>query len=166
LELEKLAHQLGEDWQPAESSLSDEQQARLDALRSRTKTAAPSSKADLTSSDAEARIRTAFLEGDFRAVEQELEHLETPLRDYYALMGSALEVPAGDLMNGLSALLEHNGFPEHLRGEALFYQGCLALEAGNSEAAVSAFRESAQVEPDSPFHALSQLYRRQMGDSP
>lgn len=164
LGLERLASELAHEWQQADPSLSDEQRERFESLKSRTKTAVQTSRADPRSSDAEARIRIAFLEGDRMAVEQELEHLEKPQRDYYALLSSAWDVSATELSDGLSALLEQPDFPEHRLGEALFYQGCLALETGRSEAAVSAFRESARVEPDSPFHALREMYRLQMGD--
>ncbi len=161
---ETLANQLAQEWTEADTDLSEEQREQIEAFQSRTKASHQSSMTNKSDSDTESTIRQAILEGDREAAESELEHLETPLRDYYALIVSAWDVPAPELMNQFSTLLESPDFPEHRRGEALFYQGCLALEAGNSQAAVSALRESGQVEPESPFHALRQMYRLQMGD--
>jgi hypothetical protein len=165
LGLNHLAHELAESWLSSgvEDLLSSQQREELESLRTRTNADSPGTTKP-NPSDAETQIRTALLEGDQKALREGLEHIEQPLRDYYALLGSAWDVPLAGLLTEMTALLERPDFPEQRRGEALFYQGCLALEAGDSQAAVSAFRNSAQVDLNSPFRALRQLYRLQLGD--
>ncbi len=163
---EKLAQQLAKEIAETQAaSWSAARQHRLQSLLDRTAThgqAAENSPSALN--DAEAAVRQALLTGDLLAGREHLQAIEEPLQDYYALLLSSSETAADDLFEECSTLLEQANFPKPRRGEALFYLGCLALEAGDSEAALAAFRENAQVEPASPFHSLEELYRMQMGD--
>lgn len=167
LGLEGLTNQLAGDlcnsW--SDSKLTEPLRERLKAIKSRTSGVRSSvARTDSSFANAEAQLRHALLEGDLSAARSHLEHLEGPVKDYYGLIIASLEMPLSELFGQWSALIQQPDFPQRLRGEALFYLGCLALELGNSEASVSAFRESEQAEPSSPFHALCRMYRRQMDD--
>lgn len=163
--LDRLANQLAEDWirSGAESSLPLDSWNRLAALSDRTAKSL-SAQDEPIAADAEAKLHRALLEGDLAAAREELGHVEPPLRDYYGLIVSSVEVPLSELFTDWSQVLEQPDFPDHRRGEALFGLGCVALELGNTEAAIAAFRESDRVDPQSPFHALNQMYRLQLGD--
>jgi hypothetical protein len=156
----QLAGQMSESL--GNSSLTDSQRTRLESIQDQPATGASSTKE--TTPVPEESLRLALLEGDEAAAREHLEQMPEPARGYYALILSSIDTASSQLHEQGAGLLRDPNFPENRRGEAWFTLGCLALETGNSEAAIAAFRESTQAELDSPYHSLRQMYRMQLGD--
>ena len=125
-------------------------------------TARPATQDPTGPDSAELLLRRALEGGDSEACEQLLPLLEEPVRDYYAALSSADRRCAADSYSSLQSVLDTPEFPNQLRGEANFYLGCLAIEVGDPDGAQRALAESARFEPASAFHAIREMYLRQL----
>lgn len=105
---------------------------------------------------AEERMRKALANGDRIICSETIPHLEPAIRDYYALLFSAAELPAESTSRQLGKLLASN-LPDRLRGEALYYLACLNIEVGDSAAAIESLQSSTREEPHAAYDPLRQL---------
>jgi len=102
-------------------------------------------------------IRHAFLTGNQPAVAQCLDGLSVRERDFFSTLAESIHNSPEDIYFELIDQLNAADFPEHLRGEALFYLGSLAIEAGDSQSAVNAFSASIQAAPTHPLNPISRV---------
>lgn len=106
----------------------------------------------------EQALRGALLEGDAQAATQLLAEIEDSRRDYYATLVSSAHSQAGEFATRLERVIVAKDFPQELLGEAYFYLGCAALEAGDTGRAVSALIQSQEIAPAFALKAIRQVY--------
>ena len=102
-------------------------------------------------------IRHAFLTGNQTAVSRYLDRLSGREHDFFNILAESIHNTPEDIYFELIDQLNDADFPEHLRGEALFYLGSLAIEAGDSQSAVNAFSASIQAAPTQPLNSISRV---------
>lgn len=107
--------------------------------------------------DSNAFIRQAFRCGNQSAVVQGLEKLGGREREFFRTLADSIRRSPEDVYFELIDQLNSADFPSRLRGEALFYLGSLAIEAGDSPSAVNAFSASIQASPSHPLNAISRV---------
>jgi len=105
----------------------------------------------------DASIRHAFLTGNQPVVAKCLDRLSGRERDFFKILAESIHNSPEDIYFELIDQLNAADFPEHLRGEALFYLGSLAIEAGDSQSAVNAFSASIQAAPTQPLNSISRV---------
>lgn len=119
---------------------------------------------DGAESNSEQRLRAALLEGDVSTARAILPEVDQSLRPFYRAL---IEAPAQPLnivsqqFQSAISLMDAD-VPAELKGEAQFYLGCAALEAGDSLTALTAFVESNATAPDSVFREIRNVYLRQL----
>lgn len=107
--------------------------------------------------DSDAFIRLAFRCGDPPAVLQGLEKLGNREREFFQTLADSIRKSPEDVYLKLIDQVNTADFPSRLRGEALFYLGSLAIEAGDTQSAVNAFSASMQASPSHPLNAISRV---------
>lgn len=120
------------------------------------------SLSDAASDSAESQLRLGLEQGDLPRCRQLLDQLEPATRLYYTALVNAADNSPDRTADELRQVLGQTDFPERLRGEANFYLGCQAIEAGDPPTAATAFSRSAEIAPESPFASLRSLYLRQI----
>ncbi len=105
----------------------------------------------------DASIRHGFLSGNQTAVSRYLDRLSGREHDFFNILAESIHNTPEDIYFELIDQLNDADFPEHLRGEALFYLGSLAIEAGDSQSAVNAFSASIQAAPNQPLNSISRV---------
>ena len=110
----------------------------------------------------EQHLRHALARADAARFPQLLPQLSSSVRRFYEVLTSANHKTARELFIDLTTVLAAPQLPDRLRGEAWFYQGCLAIEAGDSQAATHAFTESQRTDPTSPFGSLRKFHLAQL----
>lgn len=117
----------------------------------------------IAGADAEERIRGALLRGDRELAQSSLADLPPFVQRYYAALLSAADLPAADVYRELYLSATSPDFPPHLAGEAAFFLGCLAIEAGDAGSAIRWLEENRRREPRSVWSPLRQFYLLQLG---
>ncbi len=107
--------------------------------------------------DPDAFIRQAFRRGDQSVILQGLEKLSGRECEFFRTLAASIGRSPEDVYLELIDQVNTTDFPSRLRGEALFYLGSLAIEAGDSPSAVNAFSASIQASPSQPLNAISRV---------
>ncbi|MFG0334333.1 MAG: hypothetical protein ACF8TS_13290, partial [Maioricimonas sp. JB049] len=107
-------------------------------------------------------VREALMKGEISTFQQALPTVTPALRAYYSVLGLPPDTPLEERRQLLAAATESPDFPRQRTGEARFYLGCLAIEAGDVAAAVRSLQLSEEAAPNSPLAPLRSLYLSQM----
>uniref|UniRef100_A0A7C2K097 Uncharacterized protein n=1 Tax=Schlesneria paludicola TaxID=360056 RepID=A0A7C2K097_9PLAN len=112
----------------------------------------------------ERELRSALLNGDEAASRRWLKEIEPPLQPLYQALINAPARPAQDVYRELQEVVKTmaDTVSAAHRGEAQFYLGCAAIEAGESLMAIGAFEESARLAPNLPFREIRGVYLGQL----
>lgn len=110
------------------------------------------------------RLRLAFLTGNSSEIQHLLKRMPPVQSNYYQILVRSPGLPPDEIVVELkNAIPPLTGqVPDSTLSECHFYLGCAALESGRVEIAIPAFEESRQLDPDSPFRMIRELYLNQL----
>jgi hypothetical protein len=115
-------------------------------------------------SESERTIRNALEHGEVAELASSLAALPSQdLREFYAAIAELQTKPVRQVIAQLEAISALAALPDRLREESLFYCGCLSLEIGQPQAAISYFIACRERNSRSEFEVLRELYLSRLG---
>ncbi len=112
--------------------------------------------------DAEQMVRDAFFSGNPEEVRRLLDNTdETPTRRFYEAI-LAVDNSPEEAIGRLTEVVAPGDLSAALQHEALFCLGCLLLESGDSQSAVTRFRQAISTSDERCFQGLAELFLAQL----